>query len=265
MKVALIQFNATADKADNCHRALRFVEEALARKAKFVALPETFLWRGNAGDKAAFAAAMEPVPGRSLLPFMAFALAHKAHILAGSVLEKARGSKKAYNTSILIGPDGTIVAKYRKIHLFDARIGDKIIREPEFFLPGRRNVLARAGEFTAGLSVCYDLRFSQLYRKYAGADIITVPSCFTRKTGEAHWEMLLRARAIENLCYVLAPGQVGPDARGVEAYGNSMIVSPWGEVLARGSDNKEEIIYGDINKQEIMKARAILPGIVKGK
>ena len=116
-----------------------------------------------------------------------------------------------------------------------------------------------------GLSICYDLRFPELYQDYArgGVEILTAPSCFTKKTGEAHWETLLRARAIENLSYVLAPNQIGSDARGMQAYGHSMIISPWGEVIARGSATDQEIIFGEINMEEIRRARQTLPGIIK--
>ena len=183
--------------------------------------------------------------------------------MLGSILEKAPRSH-VYNTSVFINSHGTIAAKYRKIHLFDARIGDKIVREAEYFRAGRRSATVSIGEFRIGLSICYDLRFPGLYQQYAqkGVEILTVPSCFTKKTGEAHWETLLRARAIENLSYVLAPGQVGMDARGIEAYGHSMIVSPWGDIIAQGSGTAEEIVFGDIDIKEVSKARNILPGII---
>ena len=116
-----------------------------------------------------------------------------------------------------------------------------------------------------GLSICYDLRFPDLYQNYArrGVEILTAPSCFTKKTGEAHWETLLRARAIENLSYVLAPNQTGDDMRGMHAHGHSMIISPWGEIIARGSAEGQEIVFGEINIEEVRKARQILPGIIK--
>ena len=163
-----------------------------------------------------------------------------------------------------MGASGQITAKYRKIHLFDARLGDQIIKEKDNFIPGRRLMSARAGEFRVGLSICYDLRFPDLYQNYArkGVEILTVPSCFTKKTGEAHWETLLRARAIENLSYVLAPNQIGCDIRGMQAYGHSMIISPWGKVLARGSARGQEIIFGEVDMEEVRKARRILPGII---
>ena len=260
MRIALIQFNAGADKNDNIRRAVTFVERALKAGANFVLLPELFHWRGDMRGPSLMAAVAERVPAESVHPFLALAAGHKAFILIGSVLERA-SNNKFYNTSVLINDQGSIGAKYRKIHLFDARIGDTIIKESDYFIPGSRGAMARARGFTAGLSICYDLRFPDLYRRYGrlGADVLTVPSCFTKKTGQAHWETLLRARAIENLSYVLAPNQVGAGARGVEAYGNSMIVSPWGQVQARGSGDREEIVYGEINKAEIIKARAILP------
>ena len=264
MKVALVQFNAGPDKSDNVVRAVDFVRRAIDRGARFVLLPEIYPFRGDTRDKKRVAAVSESVPGPSIEPLMKMARAAKVCILAGSVFEKAPAGK-AYNTSVLIDAKGKITAKYRKIHLFDARLGDKIIRESDRLAAGRLTAKARAGKFTVGLSVCYDLRFPDLYAAYgnAGVDAVAVPSCFTQKTGQAHWEVLLRARAIENLCYVLAPNQVGKDARGVAAYGNSMVVDPWGKVIARGSGNKEEIVYAELKAEEIRKARAILPGIIK--
>jgi len=265
MRVALIQLNAGADKEHNLRRARSMAAQALANGAQFVLLPEIFHWRGDTRDPAKIAAASEYASGETVRTFAALARQHKAFILIGSIFERTRTGTKPYNTSILINDRGSVAAKYRKIHLFDARIGDKIIRESDCFLAGRGGKSARVGDLTVGLSVCYDVRFADMYRRYAraGADVLTVPSCFTQKTGQAHWEALLRARAIENLCYVLAPNQVGPDAREIEAHGNSMIVSPWGEILARGSRDKEEVIYSEISKAEIVKARAILPGIIK--
>ncbi len=264
MKIALIQFNAGADKTDNIARALDLVRRAVENGAQFILLPEIYNFRGDVRDQALVASVSEKVPGVSVEPFMKLARAQGVSILAGSVFEKTPGGK-AYNASVLIDARGRVAAKYRKIHLFDARLGDQMIRESDCFRPGRAGVKTRAGAFTVGLSVCYDLRFPGLYRGYgaSGVDIITVPSCFTQKTGQAHWEILLRARAIENLCYVLAPNQVGMDARGIAAYGNSMVVGPWGGVIARGSDDKEEIVYAEIKMEEIKKARAILPGIIK--
>jgi len=264
LKVALLQFCAGSDKKANLARATGMSRQALEKGAKFILLPEVFNFRGDARDKENFIKAAEKIPGPTVGAFIPLAKKYKASFLLGSILEKAFQSR-AYNTSVFIDPSGTIAAKYRKIHLFDARIGDKIVREKDCFLAGRRLVTAKADGFRLGLSVCYDLRFPELYRDYArrGVEILTVPSCFTKKTGQAHWETLLRARAIENLSYVLAPNQVGIDARGIEAYGHSMIVSPWGEIIACGSAAKEEIVFGEIKIEEVRRARDILPGIIK--
>ncbi|MDE1921257.1 MAG: carbon-nitrogen hydrolase family protein [Candidatus Omnitrophica bacterium] len=264
MKVALIQFCSAQDKADNLKRATGMVQEALAQGARFVLLPEVFNFRAGADNKQILQEAAEPVPGPSVRAFFPLAQKYKACLLLGSIIEKA-GAGYAYNTSVVIDSGGSISAKYRKIHLFDARLGDKIIREAGSFLPGNKITTVKIGEFRAGLSICYDVRFPGLYQRYArrGVEVLTVPSCFTKKTGQAHWETLLRARAIENLAYVLAPAQVGTDGRGIEAHGHSMIVSPWGEVTACGSPKGQEIVFGQIDLREVKKARQSLPGIIK--
>jgi len=263
MKVALLQYNASQDKAANLALGLDMSREAIAKGAQFILLPEVFNFRGDARNRELFAEATEKVPGPSTNVFIPLAKEHKVAFLLGSILEKAPGAH-AYNTSVFIDPRGKIAAKYRKIHLFNARIGDKMIREADFFRAGQKPVTAKAGEFRMGLSICYDLRFPALYQEYARkrVEILTVPSCFTRKTGEAHWEPLLRARAIETLSYVLAPNQVGTDLRGMQAHGHSMIISPWGEVIAKGSAGDQEIILGEISMDEVCKARQVLPGII---
>jgi deaminated glutathione amidase len=265
MKVALIQLCAGADKAANLSKALTMSMEALKGGADFILLPEVFNFRGDTRNKELLARAAEKIPGPSTNAFIPIAKKHNVSFLLGSILEKAP-APQAYNTSVFISSRGEIAAKYRKIHLFDARIGDKIVREADCFRAGRRPATVKIGEFRAGLSICYDLRFPGLYQNYArrGVEILTVPSCFTKKTGEAHWEALLRARAIENLSYVLAPNQIGTDARGMQAYGHSMIISPWGEIIARAGGSAQEIIFGEINMEEVHKARQILPGIIQG-
>ena len=263
MKIALLQFCATQDTAMNLARAIDMSRDALERNAKFILLPELFNFRGDTSNKELLAKAAEKIPGPTVDAFIPLAKKYKVSFLLGSIIEKTSGAR-AYNSSVFIDSSGKIIAKYRKIHLFDARIGDKIIKEEDYFRAGRRLVTVKTGEFALGLSICYDLRFPSLYQGYArqGVEILTAPSCFTRKTGKAHWETLLRARAIENLAYVLAPNQVGIDVRGIQAHGHSMIISPWGEILACASADAQEIIYGDINVEEVRKARSILPGII---
>jgi len=192
---------------------------------------------------------------------IAVAKKHKVTILAGSICEHIPGKNKVYNTSVLIDARGVVAAKYRKNHLFDALVGGTNIKESQHFCAGRRMAAARVGSWTVGLTICYDLRFPELYQKYrkAGAHALCVPSAFTKITGQAHWETLLRARAIENLCYVLAPNQIGKDGRGIANYGNSMIVDPWGKVLARASGDKEEIIFADLDQKTLKDRRRTLP------
>jgi len=263
MKVALLQLCATEQKTANIEQAVNMAQQALSQGAAFVLLPEVFNFRSDGRNKELYTQAAEHIPGPSTLAFIPLAKKYKAAFVLGSILEKARG-RRVYNTSVFINPLGQITAQYRKIHLFDARLGDCIIREEDVFLAGRRPVTATVGEFRAGLSICYDLRFPGLYQNYGrrSVEILTVPSCFNRKTGQAHWEVLLRARAIENLCYVLAPNQVGPAHSRRQAYGHSMVVSPWGEVIAQGGARAQEVILADIDLAEVRKARSILPGIV---
>ncbi|OGX38398.1 MAG: hypothetical protein A3D87_06245 [Omnitrophica WOR_2 bacterium RIFCSPHIGHO2_02_FULL_50_17] len=261
MKTAVIQMEATSDKARNIQRAVSLVRQAIRDGAEFILLPEVFVYRGDVRRGEALRGIVEKIPGESTAPLMALAKKHKACILAGSIYEKAKEASKAYNTSVFINDQGVIQAVYRKIHLFEAIIRKRRIRESDQFIAGKRAVMTQAKGFKVGLSVCYDLRFPELYRGYArgGAEVLCVPSAFTRQTGQAHWEVLLRARAIENLCYVLAPNQTGKDARGIFCYGTSMIIDPWGKVLVRASADREEILYAYLDKGEVGSRRQQLP------
>ena len=263
MKVAVVQMGSGPDKSANVQKAAAFVQEAIDRGAEFIALPEIFNYRGPTGKRSDLKLIKEPVPGRSLKPLMALAEEHDVFILAGSIFETIKNSEKVYNTSVLIDRQGKAAAVYRKKNLFDADLGEKQVKESYCFTAGKKLTTAQAGDFKVGLAVCFDLRFPELFREYAarGADVFTVPSAFTKVTGQAHWEVLLRARAVENLCYVIAPNQIGSDARGIVSYGNSMIVDPWGTVLARASDDREEIIYADIEMKVIQEKRKTLPTI----
>ncbi|MBF0479865.1 MAG: carbon-nitrogen hydrolase family protein [Candidatus Omnitrophica bacterium] len=260
MKVALIQMSAGKDKTKNVEKSVDFVNNAVAQKAKFILLPEVFNYRGFLStDKIKNVA--EEVPGYSLEALLKIARNKKVYILAGSVYEKVRGNTKVYNTSVLISPSG-VSAVYRKKHLFSWSSGrkNKIIEESQIFLPGKRLALARVEKFNVGLSVCFDVRFAEMFQEYCrkGAEVLCVPSAFLKQTGQAHWEILLRCRAVENLCYVLAPNQCGIDERGIETFGHSMIVSPWGEILAEASGTKEEIIFAHMNKKNLVRCRKIL-------
>lgn len=262
MKTAVIQLNASNNKQRNIERALWLVNRAIAQKAGFILLPEAFNFRGKADFRKGYADVAESIPGPSTLPLIAAAKKYKVFILAGSICELVPGRKKAFNTSVLIDDRGKIAAQYRKIHLFDAAIGKIKAKESRRLYNGRKAVMSKTGAWTIGMSICYDLRFPELYQKYArkGAEILCVPSVFTKMTGRAHWETLLRARAIENLCYVLAPNQIGRDGNGVPSYGNSMIIDPWGKILARASGSKEEIVYAALEKKTLKDRRIMLPG-----
>lgn len=257
---AAIQMSAGSDKAANLERAERLVRLAAKRGVSFVALPETFNWRGKRSQESAAAESLE---GESLATIARLARELGIHIVAGSITEHVSFETRCYNTSVLIGPDGCRIATYRKIHLFDVDLpGGIAVNESASKLAGADVVCAMTDLGTVGLSICYDIRFPELYRRlaFSGAHMITVPSCFTFPTGEAHWEPLMRARAIENQCYVIAPAQFGPNVHGFSDYGNSMIVDPWGRVLARAADH-EDVIVATIDYDYLAQVRRQLPAL----
>ena len=257
---AAIQMTAGNDKAANLERAERLVRVGAARGANLVALPEVFNWRGKRAEQAA---AAETLDGESLGLMARLARELRIHIVAGSITERGEDSSRSYNTSVLLGPDGGRLAVYRKIHLFDVdRPGRVTVRESDSKLAGADVVTAETPVGAIGLSICYDLRFPELYRRlaFAGARILMVPSAFTFPTGEAHWEPLIRARAIENQAYVIAPAQFGPNVYGYSDYGNSMIVDPWGRVLARAAD-QEGVVVAPIDLEYQDRVRSELPAL----
>jgi len=257
---AAVQMNAGPDKAANLERAERLVRVGAARGANLVALPEVFNWRGKRNEQAA---AAETLDGQSLTLMSRLARELQIHIVAGSVTEQIDGDSRCYNTSALLGPDGGRIAVYRKIHLFDVDLPGRVtVRESDAKLAGAEVVTGTTPLGAIGLSICYDLRFPELYRRltFAGAQIIAIPSAFTFPTGEAHWEPLLRARAIENQAYVIAPAQFGPNIYGYSDYGNSMIVDPWGRVIARAAD-QEGVVVAPIDLEYQERVRRELPAL----
>ena len=256
--VAAVQMRTGPDLDANLARARILTEEAARRGAALVVLPEVFAWRGPRADESA---AATPIPGR-VSDFLCRLAADLAVVLVGgSFLERAAEGGKSYNTSLLIAPDGTILGRYRKIHLFDVDVpGEVSVRESETRAYGHDVVAVPTTLGTIGLSICYDLRFPELYRRLAasGATIVTVPSAFTFYTGAAHWEPLLRARAIENQCYVIAPNQAGKSPHGFRDYGHSMIVDPWGTVVAHASDG-EQVIVAELDPDRIARVRREMP------
>jgi deaminated glutathione amidase len=262
--VAAVQMLAGEDKAVNLKEAEHWIRLAAAEGAKLVALPEVFIWRG---DKKNELSAAETIPGPTSHRIAALARETGIYLLAGSILEEIPGSQRAYNTSLLFDPAGALVASYRKIHLFDVDLANGIsARESDTRAPGNKPVVACTDLCTVGFSVCYDLRFPELYRELARrqARIVFVPAAFTAYTGQAHWEPLLRARAIENQFYVIAPGQFGKSSKSFQTHGHSMIVSPWGEILAELSDGAGFII-AEVDLDYLQKVRTELPALAHRK
>jgi predicted amidohydrolase len=259
MRVAAVQLNSTAAKARNLNAAEGLVRAAAADGAELVALPEK--WNLLAPGEELVAGA-EPLDGPSLTAARSWARTLGIHLLAGSISEHVGEGEKPFNASVLIGPEGEDVAVYRKIHMFDVDAGGVSYRESAHEQPGEEIVTAPVGDLIAGLTVCYDLRFPELHRILAvrGARLITVPAAFTATTGRDHWEVLLRARAIENAVFVLAPGQVGKAPPHFDCYGRSAIVDPWGVVLATAPD-AECFIAADLDLAAQERIRESLPAL----
>ncbi len=259
-RAACIQLRSGEDVTANVQAASALIREAAAGGAQFIATPEnTTLMAVDAGAKLASSFSAEDDP--ALPVFAALARELGVHLLVGSLAIKV-GDAKTANRSILLLPDGRVGACYDKIHLFDVDLGGETYAESRTVAGGDRAVLAPTPWGRVGMTICYDVRFPQLYRALAlgGAFAFTVPSAFTAPTGEAHWHVLLRARAIENGAFVIAPAQGGLHANGRKTYGHSLIVGPWGEVLAEaGSD--PGVIYADIDPAASVAARARLPNL----
>jgi predicted amidohydrolase len=257
LRAAAVQLNSTDDRNRNLATAERLVRAAAADGATLVALPEK--WNLLAAGEQLLAGA-EPLDGPSLTAARAWAAELGIHLLAGSI--SAEGGERAENTSVLIGPDGADLAVYRKIHMFDVDVGGVAYRESAFEDPGAQIVTAPVGEADLGLTVCYDLRFPELYRILAlrGARVISVPSAFTATTGRDHWEVLLRARAIENQVFLVAPNQIGEAPPHYDSFGHSAIVDPWGRVLATAPD-EECFVAADIDLAAQDEVRESLPSL----
>jgi deaminated glutathione amidase len=258
LRVAVVQLNSTADKDRNLEAAERLVHAAAADGAELVALPEK--WNLLAAGPELLAGA-EPLDGPTLTAARTWAGELGIHLLAGSVSEQGPDGK-AFNTSVLVDPDGDDLAAYRKIHMFDVDVDGIAYRESDHEEPGEEIVVAPLPQASLGLSVCYDLRFPELYRILAvrGARIVAVPSAFTLATGRDHWEVLLRARAIEDQVFILAPNQFGEAPPHFRSYGRSTIVDPWGVVLATAPD-EECFVAADLDLAAQERVRESLPSL----
>lgn len=260
MKVAVVQMQSSSRLEENTRRALELITAAATEGAKLVALPEYF---ACLGPPATILAAAQTLDSPWLARFREAARGLGLFLLLGSLPEKSPDPVKIYNTSVLLDPRGAIAAVYRKMHLFDINLPGKVVfRESDYILPGDQVVscpLAETG-FIMGLSICFDLRFPELYRLLVaqGAEIIAVPAAFSQATGRDHWEILLRARAIENQVYILAPAQYPHPEQSLKTYGRSMIIDPWGTVLATAPD-QEGIIFAHLDRDYLRRRRRELP------
>ncbi len=261
-RVAAVQMNSGGDVDANLAAAGRLIAAAAAAGARVAVLPENFsLMARSREDRRRAAEDESGGPTQSYL--RAQARRHSIWLIAGSIPYKSAAGARVRSACLVFDDDGTLVARYDKMHLFDVHLGaDEVYEESAYVEPGDELVCADTPCGRVGLSICYDVRFPEMFRRLLddGAEWFVVPSAFTVATGRAHWEVLLRARAIENLAYVVAPAQSGTHDNGRETYGDSMIVDPWGEVLAR-RPRGEGIVTAEIDLERAARARASLPAL----
>ena len=257
---AAIQMNSTAEVERNLDTAERLVSAAARRGAQLVGLPENFAFLRSEGQPVPEAQTLD---GAWVRRMGELSRRHRLTLLLGSVPERIEGEARVYNTSVLLGPDGRTLATYRKIHLFDIDLpGLEHLKESRAVRPGEALVVADTPAGRIGLSICYDVRFPEMYRRLSrdGARVLAVPSAFTDRTGKDHWEILLRARAIENLAYVFAPAQAGLHGKGRASYGHAMIVDPWGAVLAQVPEG-EGVAIAELDFDRQDRLRRELPAL----
>jgi predicted amidohydrolase len=261
LRVAAVQLHSTSAKADNLERAERLVARAASTGADLVLLPEK--WNAI-GSTETLVANAEPLDGGETVAAMAeWSVRHGITLVGGSITERREGREKLSNTCCVFDPSGELVAVYRKIHMFDVDVGGHRYRESDAEEPGDETVVCEVEGWRLGLSVCYDLRFPELYRILAveGAQVVTVPAAFTLYTGKDHWELLLRARAVENQCFVIAANEWGTIEGGKASYGRSLIVDPWGVVVAAASD-EDTVVSAELERALLERIRRELPSLV---
>ncbi len=259
MKLALIQLTVEDDINYNFEKVVNFLNEAIAKKPDFILLPECFLYISNNPKDTISNSFL--INNEFTVYFKKFAKDNKISLLLGSM--SINYNNKLYNSSILIDTNGNIISEYKKIHMFDVKLSDnEYYNESETYSSGNSINLVNYNNVILGHSICYDLRFPKLYRLLAkkGAQIILAPSAFTKKTGEAHWHVLVRARAIENGVFIIAPNQWGTNKNNRSTYGHSLVVSPWGEIIADGTIG-EKVIFCEINLKDAKKAQESIPSI----
>jgi deaminated glutathione amidase len=265
VRVAVVQLNSQDDVDRNLERIRHWVAQAAAEGAQFVALPENFAFMGEEAKKRELAERLDGAfAGRILGTLAELATKHGVWLLGGGMPERSGDLARPYNASVLVDPRGAVAACYRKVHLFDVTLADgTTYRESAATSPGADPVTAEVLGVRVGLSICYDVRFPELHRRLLdqGARVITVPAAFTLTTGKDHWHVLLRARAIENQVYVVAPAQHGKHPRGLATYGKSLVVDPWGEVIAQCSEGEGvAVVTLDFGLQD--RVRTTLPALL---
>ncbi len=261
LRVAAIQYCASDDAEETLGRLRPLIAKA-ASKARFITLPECATYLAASRDQLAQRAEWDD-DSYSQKELGNIAREFSVWLLAGSLMMRRRDNNQLVNRCLLFGPNGSVIADYDKIHMFDADVGDgKSYQESASFAAGQSPVLAHVDSVPCGLTICYDLRFPHLYRQLAldGAQILLVPAAFTAISGKAHWHVLLRARAIETSCYIIAPAQSGTHADGRKTYGHSMIINPWGEVIAEASDG-DAIVHAALDLTATAEARNAIPSL----
>jgi predicted amidohydrolase len=261
MRAAAVQLNSNENKERNLAAADELTRAAASDGAQLVVLPEKF---NVLGTHEHYEAGAEALDGRTMTWARETAAELGIDLVAGSIVERREGREKLSNTCVHISPDGDIRAVYRKIHMFDVVVGDIEYKESASEEPGDEIVVSELGDGEPlGLTVCYDLRFPELFRILAikGATVISLPAAFTKITGEAHWEILIRARAIENQVFMVAAGQVGVHPEGKESWGHSMIVDPWGEILAQVEEDRPGFCTADLDFHRQAEVRDKLPSL----
>ena len=264
LRVAAVQMSSQDDVGANLARAAQLVARAADAGAELVLLPENFAYLGPEDGKRMLAEAVgDGAQGPILTAVAEAARRSRVHVVAGGMPERAADPARPYNACVVVAPDGKVMTKYRKVHLFDVDVGDgQRYCESASTTPGDAVVTVDIAGFSVGLSVCYDLRFPELYRRLAaaGADVLVVPAAFTLATGKDHWHVLLRARAIESQAYVVAAAQWGTHPRGRRTYGKSLVADPWGDVLAQCAEG-EGIALAEVERAYIERVRASLPAL----
>ena len=259
MKVAGLQTVSATKVEDNLEQARSLIEQAARQGAKLMVLPEYFCLMGRK-DAEKLDIAEEPGKGPIQSFLSAQARQHGVYIIGGTLPMRSDDPTKVYNSSLVFGPDGQQIERYDKIHLFQFKTEQESYDEGKILKAGSIPKVVTCGDIRVGLSTCYDLRFPELYRALGKVDLIVVPSAFTYTTGKAHWELLLRARAVENQCYVLGSAQGGRHENGRRTWGHSMIVDPWGDVLACHEDGLG-VVVSELNPDRIDQIRTSLPAL----